>query len=317
MGKSNSIQKQQQENQAFNEYVEKMRIDLDAKLEKERKAMDENIKQRYLKYGDDNSLISSTYQHLTTVDEWSLQSVNNVISQCRTAIFGGKLPSGAKQDAPKADVTTAIKAMANLDLLIANAAFDAVQSLLSSVGSSTETNITVKSDIRPLAPGLTLFITVAENSFHRKDFFTDKTIVQNLFIFDARFSIKEGQAVSHLSDLQAYENQKQSFRTQLQKVDSSVEALDPVADDYLDRLAKFNAISDTLNERLDLIDQKLQAMRFSSDQNSVHAMAHTPAGLLGSSELAAHASERWAIVSRIRSRFEAALVARDAMVAAQ
>ncbi|WP_024890343.1 hypothetical protein [Luteimonas huabeiensis] len=310
MGKSNSIEQQQRENQAFNDYVEKMRRDLDEQLAKEQKALAGRIEAHYRNYRDDNSLIASTYQHLTTVDEWSLDSVNAAISRCKTAIFGGQLPDGATRDTPTPEASAAIKAMANLDLLIANAAFDAVQSLLRSAGSRTETSVFAKSDVRPLAPGLTLFIAVVENSFSRKDFFRNKTIVQNFFVFDARFSIKEGQTVSQFNDLRAYEDQKQSFREQLRKIDDIVMDLDPTQDDYLTQLARYSGIADTLNARLELIDQKLQALRPPAKAAALAAKARIPASpSLGTA--AALASERWAIVARVRSRFETALAARD------
>ncbi|MEX3776494.1 hypothetical protein [Pseudomonas sp. MYb118] len=247
-----------------------MRADLDKSMAVETAALNTRVKEHYSKYGDDALMIASSYRHLTTASEWSLKSINTMIDSCRTAIFGGKLPDGAKKDTqPKAEVTAAIAAMSNLDLLIANAAFDAVQALLSSIGSTTSTNISVKSDEKMLAPGMTLFITVVENSYHRKEFCSDETIIQNLFLFEVRFSIKEGKAMSKLSDLQAYENQKQSMRNQLLKVDDAVGKLDPTKDDYLTALAKFLGISDALNARLKAIDDKLQAIAASAPTNTV------------------------------------------------
>ncbi|MCD9030384.1 hypothetical protein LDO32_01370 [Luteimonas sp. Y-2-2-4F] len=314
MGKSNSIEQQQRQNQAFNEYVERMRHDLDDRLGKEQQAQARRIEEHYRRYGDDSSLIASTYQHLTTVDEWSLDALDAAISRCRTAIFGGRLPDGATGDTPTPDVSAAIKAMANLDLLIANAAFDAVQSLLRSAGSRTETSVFAKSDVRPLAPGLTLFIAVVENSFSRKDLFRKGTIVQNFFIFDARFSIKEGQAVSQFNDLRAYEDQKQSFREQLRKIDNIVMELDPTLKNYLTQLARYTGIAETLNTRLELIDQKLQALRPSAKAVGPSAQGRISGG---PSPLAAvaQASERRAIASRVRSRFETAIAERDLTLA--
>lgn len=269
MGQSNTIEQQAKLNTRIQAYVDQMRADLDKSLAAETVALNARVKEHYSKYGDDALMIASSYRHLTTTSEWSLKSINTMIDSCRTAIFGGKLPDGAKKDTPKAEVTEAIKAMSNLDLLIANAAFDAVQALLSSVGSTTSTSISVKSDEKMLAPGMTLFITVVENSYHRKEFFSDETVIQNLFLFEVRFSIKEGKAMSKLSDLQAYENQKQSMRNQLLKVDDAVGKLDPTKDDYLTTLTKFLGISDALNARLKAIDDKLQAIAASAPTNTV------------------------------------------------
>ncbi|KQN54690.1 hypothetical protein ASE98_17185 [Pseudomonas sp. Leaf48] len=302
MGQSNTIEEQQKQNAKFQAYVDQMRTDLDKSLTTQTAALNDKIKAHYSKYNDDASMISSSYQHLTTVSEWSLASVNVMIDSCRKAIFGGKLPDGAKKDTPTAEVTAAIQAMTNLDLLIANAAFDAIQGLLTSVGSKTETSITVKTDEKLLAPGMTLFITVMENSYHRKDFLSDESIVQTLFLFDVRFSIKEGKAVTKLNDLQAYENQKQSMRNQLLKVDNEVDKLDPSADNYLTMLAKFTSISDTLNTRLEAIDKKLQVISLLAGpavNEAQPALAALPETLDGG-----------AIVARIKARFDTALAAR-------
>ncbi|WLH86453.1 hypothetical protein [Pseudomonas sp. FP2338] len=260
MGQSNTIEEQQKLNTKFQAYVDQMREDLDKSLATQTTRLNEKIKEHYSKYNDDSSMISSSYQHLTTVSEWSLASINVMIDACRKAIFGEKLPDNAKKDTPTAEVTEAIEAMTNLDLLIANAAFDVIQGLLTSAGSKTETGITVKTDKKPLAPGMTLFITVMENSYHRKDFLNDESIVQTLFLFDVRFSIKEGKAVTKLNDLLAYENQKQSMRNQLKQIDKVVSKLDPTVDGYLATLAKYTGISDVLNTRLEAIGKKLKAI---------------------------------------------------------
>lgn len=258
MGKSNSIEQQAKLNAEFQAYVDQMRQDLDKSAEKQSKVLADRIEARYRNYGDDSSLISSSYQHLTTVSEWSLASVNQMIDTCRKAIFGGKLPDGAKQDTPKPDVSAAIKAMSNLDLLISNAAFDAVQSLLTSAGSRTETSINIKTDEKILAPGMTLFITVMDNSYRRKDFFRNDTILQTLFMFDVRFSIKEGQAVSKLSDLQSYEDQKQVMRNKLKQINDAVDKLDPTLIEDRQNILMYAGISDDLNKRLKKLNSKIQ-----------------------------------------------------------
>jgi len=304
MGQSNSIKKQQEQNVEFQKYVDDMRADLNKSQAEQTLILDKKIKEHYSKYNDDASMISSSYQHLTTVSEFSLKSVNTMIDSCRTAIFGGKLPDGAKKDSPTADVSAAIQAMTNLDLLIANAAFDVIQGLLTSAGAKTETGVTIKTDKKPLAPGMTLFITVMENTYHRKDFFRDESIIQTLFLFDVRFSIKEGKAVSKLSDLQAYEEQKQIYRNTLRKAGKIADNLDPSADDYLTSLAKFTSICDLLNIRIDDMDKKIQAIAALAG-TAVNRVGAELAGLPDTDKL-----EGKAIVSRIKAQFDTALAAR-------
>jgi hypothetical protein len=298
MGQSNTIDEQQKFNTKFQAYVDQMREDLDKSLATQTTRLNEKIKEHYSKYNDDSSMISSSYQHLTTVSEWSLASINVMIDTCRKAIFGGKLPANAKKDTPTAEVDEAIEALTNLDLLIANAAFDVIQGLLTSAGSKTETGITVKTDKKSLAPGMTLFITVMENSYHRKDFLNDESIVQTLFLFDVRFSIKEGKQVTKLNDLLAYENQKQSMRNQLRQIDKVVSKLNPTADGYLVTLSKYTGISDVLNARLNAINKKLQAGVLAN----AAVNAATPALTAESDNF-----DGGAIVNRVKGVFTAAL----------
>jgi len=141
---------------------------------------------------------------------------------------------------------------------------------------------------------------VVENAYSSKSFFSNETIIQNLFLFEVRFSIKEGKAMSKLSDLQAYENQKQSMRNQLTKIDAAVEKLDPTADDFLTSLAKFASISDVLNTRLKAIDDKLQQIAISSAPNEVQPLKP---GLQDT-------FERDVIVQRIKAKFDSARAGR-------
>ena len=272
MGRSNSIDEQQKLNDKFREYVNQIRVDLDKSVTTEQSALEARIKEHYAKLNDDSSLLSSNYRHLTTASEWSLTAVNTMIAQCRDAIFGAKAPPGVKQDVPTPEVSNSIKTMTNLNLLIANAAFDVVQGLLVSLGSKTSTGVSAKSDMKPLAPGLKLFITVLENTYHRQDFFQNDSIVQNVFIFDCRFSVKEVKAESKFSDSQYYEDQKTAIRNQMAAVVKSIEKLDPTADDYPLLVAKYWKIAEVWNTQLGAIDEKLQGIA-RADGARVHVPA--------------------------------------------
>ncbi|KMT53593.1 hypothetical protein ACR52_21360 [Pseudomonas fildesensis] len=304
MGQSNTIKEQQEKNAEFQKYVDGMRADLNKIQAEQTQILDKHVKEHYSKYKDDASMISSSYQHLTTVSEWSLASVNVMIDSCRDTIFGKKLPVDPKKDKPPAEVNIAIKAMTNLELLIANAAFDVIQGLLTSAGSKTETGISIKYDKKMLVPGMTLFIIVMENSYQSKDFFSNESIIQTLFLFDVRFSIKEGKGMSELNDLQAYEEQKQVFRNQLRKLGNDFNDLDTKASDYLTSLAKFTEISDVLNKRLGSINKLLQELNPLAGP-ALNGVGSELGGLPDTEK-----QEGDAIVSRIKRQFHTALAAR-------
>ena len=71
-----------------------------------------------------------------------------------------------------------------------------------------------------------------------------------MFVFKVFYSIKEGQAQSRLNDLEAFEDQKTAFRTNLAKLNNEVAKLDILSDSYLESLKKFTTIADAVNNRL-------------------------------------------------------------------
>jgi chromosome segregation ATPase len=261
VGQSNTIAKQQELNEQFRQYVQTIQQDLDKTANAQKAELTKAIEQHYSKINDHTSLASADYRHLTTVSEWSLSSLNDMIGKLSASIFGAPPPANSKHDTPTPEVTQAIKAMANLELYIANVAFDVIQGLLVSLDSSMSTGVSFKSDVRPLMPGLRLFITVIENSYERKDFFSNDKIIQSIYIFDARYSLTEAKSDSAFNDAQAYENQKESFREQLQKLDQKVAGLDPDDESYETKLARYEGIARSLNDRLEEIAKKLDGLK--------------------------------------------------------
>lgn len=266
MGRSNSIEQQQKSNDAFNAYIDSMSADLGKKLESERQKIDSLIEQHYKPFPDKAELLLGSYQHLSTISEWSLDSVNNILDGCRRAIFGAPAPKGVVSDQSKPEVTASINEIKERELYIANAAFEVVQGALSSFTNKTTTSVMLKTDVKNLSPGLTLFITVMENSYSRKDFFRNESIIQNLFYFKVYYSIKEGQQTSKLSDLKAYEDQKATFRKLMQKQNDKLLQLDFDDPNFELLLQKAEGITAHLDRSLQEIDKKIKAL---STDNSV------------------------------------------------
>lgn len=296
MGKSNSIEKQQKSNKAFEEYITAMNADMEKHLGKTSDTLDGMVKNHYELFPDKAMLMEGRYSHLTTLSEWSLASVDKIIDGCRGAIFGKKAPAGTEKSETPTEVSVSIEAIRKRELFIANAAFDVVQSIMATFNNSTSTSVESKLDAKPLSPGLTLFIGVMNNSFSRKDFFRNETIMQNMFVFKVFYSIKEGQAQSRLNDLEAYEDQKTAFRNNLKKLNDTVSGLDILADSYLADLKKFTTIADAVNARLKDLDAKIAEL--AADRAAPDA---------SSARIDIVSSERCeAIVSSLRHRWNAA-----------
>ncbi|EDW1732853.1 hypothetical protein S726_005044 [Salmonella enterica subsp. enterica] len=214
MGRSNSIAEQQKSNEAFQKYVTEVQSDMTKRLSDVKSSINEMIEEHYKKYPDKNELMVGEYTHLATLSEWSLDAVNKIIDSCKKSLFG-ETPPPEGSEIDKSLSSSAIQALKARELYIFNEAFTIINGILASFKNTTSTSVELKTDAKPVAPGIMLFISVMENSFSRSDFFNNELIVQNAYYFKACYSLKEGESVSKISDLQAYEDQKQSYRNQL------------------------------------------------------------------------------------------------------
>lgn len=272
MGRSNSIKQQQESNQAFREYVDKMTEDLEKRQQNITKELEGMISEHYKQYSDKASLMEGKYAHLTTLSEWSLDSVNSIIKACSKAIFDGKAPKGTDEKQQSPEVSASVAEMKKRELYIASVAFDVVQSIMSTFTNKTSTSIETKIDAKPVAPGMTLFIGVVNNSYSRKDFFRNETIVQSMFVFKVYYSIKEGQTVTKLNDLEAYENLKVKYRQQIDKISVVIGELDFMADDYFDKLNRYSSIVDIMNGKLKEINNRIAELSDSSSTEVLNSI---------------------------------------------
>lgn len=292
MGKSRSIQDQQKKNEEFQKYVQQISKDMEERQNRMSVKLEEMEKQHYEKFSDKALLMEGTYSHLTTMSEWSLNSISAIIDTCSKAIFGEKkdTPAGSdKKDTDKA-TSASIATIKERELYIANAAFDIVQSIVGGFKDSTSTSVEQKLDGKPIAPGMSLFIGVENNAYSSEKFFTSEKIVQTIFVFKVFYSIKEGQAQSALNDLQMYEDQKEIFRKKIEEFTRLADELDINDDDYDAKFTKLIDRAERLNDRMDAITEKiakLTADKLAADRahcNQLVDRMRAGANLLGSEE---------------------------------
>lgn len=262
MGKSNSIQQQETKNTEFQEYVTRMNSDMDQRQQALQQELEEMEQKHYENISDKTLLLEGRYSHLTTVSEWSLKSVSAIIDSCSKALLGTKsgAPEGSKMGETDEETSESVLALKGRERYIANEAFAVVQAIVGSFSSSTSTSVEKKSDAKPIAPGMTLFIGVENNSFSNKKFFTSESIVQTIFVFKVCYSIQEGKRQSALSDLQVYEDQKQRYRKTIEKLGKKEMELDIDAEDYMESLLKLENMVDLLTRRLKEITAKISEL---------------------------------------------------------
>lgn len=261
MGKSKSIQDQMKTNQDFQNYVQQISADMASRQENMASKLADMEKTHYASFPDKAVLMEGRYSHLTTTSEWSLKVVSNIINGCSQALFGSKEPEGSTKPETSQEVSASLQEIKTRELYIANQAFDVVQAIVGGFTNSTSTSVEQKLDGKPIAPGMIMFIGVENNAFSAQSFFKDEKIIQTIFVFKVCYSIKEGAAQSALSDLQAYEDQKATYRSSIAKLLNKLHDLDVTSDDYDEQEQKYSARLEEMNERLQKLNEKISSLQ--------------------------------------------------------
>lgn len=260
MGQSKSIEQLAQKNEAFQKFIQDMRRDLDAELEKQ-KAVVKGLVEAYRKdFGDEVMVLEGTFAHQTTVSEWSLDAVNKMIDACRNAILGGPAPEGIAKGEDAKNIATAMGGIQSVNQIIGNAAFNVVQSLLRSVGSRTKLETQSSSRSVPIAPGLRLVIAVIENGYEETSFFNKESIAQTVFVFSARYSLKEGKLQAEMAGLTALSDLSAAFAVQLKQVSKEIATLDIMADNYDERMDRLEKIQGRIQTNMRALDKEIRAL---------------------------------------------------------
>ncbi|MBD1945428.1 hypothetical protein H6F50_24280 [Coleofasciculus sp. FACHB-712] len=264
MGKSNTIDQQAKLNADFQKYINDQTTALDTMTTKAQGEIQTTIDTYYKKgnWKDAAPLIQGKYEHLTTESEWSLDNVSKMIEALRGAIFGAPAPAGSTAPAQSSDLAANVQKMSDMTLLITSAAFNAIQGIMATFTSGTQTSVQQDFATKELAPGLTLFVCVIENQYHRSDFLNNNTILQTGYVFDTRFSIEQAGELAKFNQVQSLIAEQNTSETLISKFDAALIGLDVTADDYDAKYTKYQGNLDKLNARIadlkDLID-KLKA----------------------------------------------------------
>jgi hypothetical protein len=262
MGHSNTIDQQAKQNAAFQTYIDEQTAALSKTVADASATINARIADYYTKGGWDDAkpLISGTYQHVSTTSEWSLDAVADMIKQIQSTIFGGPPPKGSDAPPQSQDLKEAVAKMTDMEVLITDAAFTAIEGILEAFASGTQTTVQTKVETQELAPGLTLFLAVIENQYHRSDFVSDNTIIQNAYVFDTRFSIKQGGDIAKFNQMTSLIAQQDAQEKIAAKCDQAIGDLDVTSADFAAQEAKFQGISDRANTQVGALQAEIEKL---------------------------------------------------------
>lgn len=283
MGHSNTIKDQSALNEEFRKYLDEQNVELNKATAAAKEQMAKEIQDFYQQGGwsDAKPVSSGAYQHLATASEWSLAHVSQMIDGIRGAIFGGggeipaadpndktPLPADAKPATAEA-VSDQLKQLVAISsgtgMIIANAAFQVISGILAAFKSSTSTDIVKDIKQKDIIPGLSMFICVMENKYHRSDFFSDEMIVQNFYIFDVRMSASRAadlarfDAISSLI-LQQHDLEKQATDLSAQVRQLNIQAYkDKFNGNLMEAIKSYKADLQLLTSTVDLVNDSVAA----------------------------------------------------------
>jgi hypothetical protein len=184
---------------------------------------------------------------------WSLDRIDKIIDDTVGKLLSGQSPQQPDPPIGGTNVTTtplpdaAASVLAGQKGAIALAVKGLVQSVLSEASSSVNASTGSSYGTVEPGPGLFFFNAVIESSYARKEFFNGETILQLVFVFECWFS------QSRLHDLGVYDFIQSCMKIatiaddDINKVNAKIASLDPSADDYDAKYAKYQAILQALS----------------------------------------------------------------------
>jgi hypothetical protein len=262
MGKSNTIDQQAKLNAAFQDYINTQTAALD-KMTQDAEMQIAAMVSSFYKDGnwtDAAPLVKGKYEHLSTVSEWSLDNVSKIIDALKNSIFGAPAPAGSTAPPQPTDLARNVAQMSEMTLLITSAAFNAIQGIMATFATSTQTSVQKDFSTKELAPGLTLFLCVIDNQYHRSDFLTNNTILQTGYLFDVRFSIQQAGSIANFNQVQSLIAEQGASQQLLAKFDQALGALDVTADNFDAKSAQYNESMGKLNAQISDLQKGIQSL---------------------------------------------------------
>jgi len=159
MGRGPSIQELAEQEQAFREYLDQIRGDIEKDKADDTIALDKIITTFYSDGGWAYSpLMQSDLLEVQQISTWSLANVVKIMTGVRDAIFGSSAPPPGVEIEKPSGTSNAIDKMQDLNLLALNRAFSAVQSILETFAVESSYRGKAITKVEVVAPGLTLFL---------------------------------------------------------------------------------------------------------------------------------------------------------------
>lgn len=204
---------------------------------------------------DAASLIKGTALHTGIAEDWALDKVVAKVKEFQAAAVSGGPADGVDTPAQSPEVKAAVAKLSGLGVLIDSAALAAVLGGLETLSDGVTTQTRT---VTGLAPGLTLALETIGSNSHSQEFLNEQTIMQSVFVFDARFSITVAGDVATFDLKSALQHQADALKAMVDSCDKALASLDPTADDYDVRSGRYEAIQAKATAQVEAVEQELR-----------------------------------------------------------
>ncbi|MBN8865556.1 MAG: hypothetical protein J0H92_19430 [Sphingobacteriales bacterium] len=260
MGQGPSIQQMAEKEQAFRDYLTKIRGELEKDKEKDTQNLQVEIDNFYHKGGwEYKPMLQLDKVEVQQVSSWSLDNIVKMLNGVSSAIFGtDDPPEGVKVEKPS-DLTKSMQYLDNLSLLLVSKAFSVIQGILETFATESSYKGQSITKVEVVAPGITLFVSIRSDVWKNRGFFNNDSIAQYLFIVRSYFSLQQAGDISKINDIQAYEELKTAFRIRISALSdrianpetpfSAMEELDQELGFYANKLSEIQGMIESLETK--------------------------------------------------------------------
>lgn len=265
MGSSPTVKSLQDQNQEFTTFIQQATANLKTRSRGDADRFESETNKFYANQKWDQQLLGGGENYdYKQFDEFSIAGLEQTVKSIASAVFG-QSPAPAGSTIVK-DTEAAIKAVASLvswEALAVNAALAFVSSLINAFDTAAVAQYSSTINRQSLAQGLTLHVWSMTDSFRSADYFNNKTIVENVFVYKLIYSFEEAatqQDIDYFNQhevlIKKVEDVIQNLQDQYDTKLTDPNTTDQELDGFEKRIDRAKALVNTYRKEMDDVKKK-------------------------------------------------------------
>lgn len=216
MGKTQSIQKEAEQNNEFQDYLNSLHEELEKKCDVD---FSKRVERFYdtTQY-DRNTLATDTRWDFRQESSFEPARISNFVSDAVKSIISGG--SSGATDA----LATGLSMLANYENVVASVASSIVLATMNIFSTSIKVNYFEQYSDSVICPGVTLHILTFADSFQRSDYFNNEIIVETGVRYELSFSKKKAQVEATMANMVGLVETIRGYNEAVSKLDREIAA---------------------------------------------------------------------------------------------